>query len=270
MGIVGDYSNGTCDISFTLRGCDGTIISQRRGEQVFYAASTIKLAVAMAVIQQIERGALDWEDTVPSTHRFTSARGETFSLADDPDEVDMELPPDGTAISVRGLLDAMITRSSNEATNMLIGIIGLPMIQRLCHDCHMQRLHVERQIGDLAARDFGTPNEVTTNDLSSLMFQAVSGTWAGEEYRSQLCGLLRRQRFPVIGDVLPSTAVWGSKSGDVVGIEHDVAFIADVGRAGALTLAICTRGYEPQAAHEAMHALAEALLDPWMDDLVDA
>jgi beta-lactamase class A len=51
---------------------------------------------------------------------------------------------------------------------------------------------------------------------------------------------------------------WGSKSGDVPGIEHDVAY---VGTADARwCVAVCTAGYEPQQGREAIVATAEALL----------
>lgn len=270
MAVTGDYSYGIGEISYTLRDANGEVLDRRQGGTVYYAASTIKLAVAMAVIREVEHGRLQWDHTVPSTHRFTSARGGTFSLADDPDEEDRELPPDGTPITVRTLLEIMINRSSNEATNMLLGLVGIARVQQLCRECGMRHLHIERLIGDLAARDAGTPNEVTTDDLSSLMLQAVGGTWAEPPDMLLLQRALQQQRFPVIGQILPDGMVWGSKSGDVTGIEHDVAFVGDPTQGDMRVLAICTRGYDSQSAHEAMHAVAHALLAPYVSGLLDA
>ncbi|MEE8738250.1 MAG: serine hydrolase [Bifidobacterium sp.] len=260
MAIAGDYSFGIGEISFTLRNRQGDVLARRKGDTIYYAASTIKLAVAMAVIQEVEAGSLSWERTVPSTHTFTSTRGGTFSLSDDPEEVDHDLPEDGTPISVRDLVEIMIDRSSNEATNMLVGLVGIPRVQRLCETCGMRRLHIERLIGDLAARDHGSPNEVTTDELSSLMLQATTGSWARPDNRAFLRQALSRQHFPVIAQTLPVGIPWGSKSGSVTGIEHDVAFIGDPDSPQLLVLAICTRGYDEQSAYEVMHAVSQALL----------
>lgn len=260
MSVISDYSDGTPQISFTMRDSLGEILARRAGERLFYAASTIKLAVAMAVIEEIEAGHLAWEQTVPATHTFVSAAGGIFSLADDPDEADNEIPEVGTPMSVRELLDAMIDRSSNEATDMLLGLIGIPRVQRLCREQGMLRLHIERLIGDVAARDRGLPNEVTTDDLSMLMLEAVHSDWAGCGNIGILRRALSRQRYAVIAGELPQGMAWGSKSGSVDGIEHDVAFIGDPDSDDVRVLAVCTRGYAPNDAHEAIRAVAAALL----------
>lgn len=260
MPLISDYSDGTAIISFTLRNADGDVLASRNGGTVYYAASTIKLAVAMAVIEEIDAGHVYWDQMLAATHEFMSARGGFFSLADDEDEVDTEFPPDGSPMSVRDLVEIMIDRSSNEATDMLLGLIGIQRVQRLCAEFGMDRLHIERLIGDLAARDSGTPNEVTTDELSKLMLAAVRGDWTSAENRAFLRGALSRQRYDMIATELPSGTVWGSKSGSVEGIEHDVAYIGDPDSPDLLVLAVCTRGYEEQPAHEAIRAVAAAAL----------
>ncbi|MCH4209345.1 serine hydrolase [Bifidobacterium sp.] len=260
MSTASDYSDGTPQISFTLRDSAGNALARRAGERIFYAASTIKLAVAMAAIEEIGAGRLTWKQTVPATHTFESAAGGTFSLADDPEEADNEIPEAGTPMSVRELLDAMIDRSSNEATDMLLGLIGIPRVQRLCKEQGMHRLHIERLIGDIAARNRGLPNEVTTDDLSKLMLAAVHGDWSAHNDIEVLRQALSRQRYAVIASELPHGVAWGSKSGSVDGIEHDVAFVGDPDSADLRVLAVCTRGYAPDDAHEAIRAVAAAAL----------
>lgn len=260
MPLISDYSDGTAIISFTLRDAAGHVLASRNGDTVYYAASTIKLAVAMAVIEEVDAGNLSWEQTLPATHEFTSAKGGIFSLADDEEEVDTEFPTVGAPMSVRDLVEIMIDRSSNEATNMLLGLIGIPRVQHLCAEFGMKKLHIERLIGDLAARDSGTPNEVTTDELSSLMLEAVRGDWTSVENRTFLREALSRQRYDVIATELPAGTAWGSKSGSVDGIEHDAAYIYDPDSDDLLVLAICTRGYEEQPAQEAIRAVASAAL----------
>lgn len=260
MPLISDYSDGTAIISFTLRDAEGNVLASRNGDTVYYAASTIKLAVAMAIIEEIDAGHITWEQELPATHEFVSAKGGTFSLADDEDDVDVEFPTVGDPMSVRTLVEIMIDRSSNEATNMLLSLIGIPRVQQLCAEFGMNRLHIERLIGDLAARDSGTPNEVTTDELSALLLKAVRSNWTSRENRDFLRSALSRQRYDVIATELPSGTIWGSKSGSVDGIEHDVAYIHNPDSNDLLVLAICTRGYEEQPAQEAIRAVAAAAM----------
>lgn len=263
MPIVNEYSDGTGVVAYTLRQADGTVVSSRNGDIQMYAASTIKLAVAMAVIKQVDAGRLSWEETIPATHEFESGVGGRFSLLDQDDEYDELFPESGTPMSIRDLVEIMIDRSSNEATDMLLERIGIPVVQGFCGECGMELLHIERLIGDIAARAQGRPNEVTTDELSLLMLQAVHGDWTSREHRDFLRGALSRQVYPVIADELPPGTPWGSKSGSVIGIEHDCAFIGDPDSDDLLVLAVCTRGYEELPAQEIIKAVADAVLTPY-------
>lgn len=263
MPIVNEYSDGTGIVAYALRDADGTVVSRRNSDVRMYAASTIKLAVAMAVIKQVDAGSLSWDETIPATHEFESGVGGRFSLLDQDDEYDKLFPAVGTPMSIRDLLEIMIDRSSNEATDMLLERIGLAAVQELCRECDMSLLHIERLIGDIAARAQGRPNEVTADELSALMLQAVHGDWTSREHRDVLRGALSRQVYPVIADELPAGTYWGSKSGSVTGIEHDCAFIGDPDGDDLLVLAVCTRGYEERPAQEIIRTVADAVLTPY-------
>lgn len=250
-------------VSYTLRGRDGHILDSYRGDTRYYAASTMKLAVALAALRLTDDGLLPLDETLPATHTYESAAGGTFTF--DPDDVDPEFPAEWTPVSVRELIDCMIDRSCNEATNMLIGRIGYGPVADACRLCRLRDMHVDRMIGDVAAvRKTGLRNEVTTDDLSSLMLQIVRGDHLGRASTDLLVSALECQRFAVIGDVVGDVVggdvVWGSKSGWVDGINHDVAFIGEPDAPDLRVLAICTEGYGESQAHEAMHALAASLL----------
>ena len=59
MPVRSDYSDGVPAIAYCLTAMDGTVLAQRDADLPFYSASTIKLGVLVAVIQAVERGALD-------------------------------------------------------------------------------------------------------------------------------------------------------------------------------------------------------------------
>lgn len=54
---------------------DGTVLAQRDADLPFYSASTIKLGVLVAVVQAVERGALDLAQPVAAAHTFPSGAG---------------------------------------------------------------------------------------------------------------------------------------------------------------------------------------------------
>ena len=123
-------------------------------------------------LRAADGGALDLEATVPATRTFTCCDGTRFTLGGD--HLDPTHPADGAAISVRDLLRRMIYRSSNEATNHLVELIGIDAV-----DETIQRLElggdprVERLIGDAAALEAGRTNETSADDLARTMLALV-------------------------------------------------------------------------------------------------
>ena len=58
---------------------------------------------------------------------------------------------------------------------------------------------------------------------------------------------------------MPEGVPYGSKSGWVDGIRHDVAFVGGPGP-DALVVAVCTRGYDEPEAEETLQALGALAL----------
>lgn len=263
------FADRPVSMSFTLRNASGTILASWHGDTRYYAASTMKLAVAMAVLQRIDHGAWPLDLALPATHQWHSGAGGMFGMDDE--DVDPLFPAAGESITIRELVNTMIERSCNESTNMLMELVGIDAIHNICRQCGMRDLHVDRLIGDVAAaRATGISNQVTTDDLSSLMVQAVRGDWLTTQSTDFLRAALRRQQFPVIAPILPelpgnenaADIDWGSKSGWVDGIRHDVAFIGDPDGEDWHVLAICSSGYRDDEAITAVQAVAAAALQP--------
>ena len=90
---------------------DGAVLSASRADDPFYAASTIKLHVLLAVLRAAEQGELDLDAELPATRTFTGADGEEFTLSGD--HLDPTHPEPGAPIALRDLATRMIDRSSN-------------------------------------------------------------------------------------------------------------------------------------------------------------
>ncbi|WP_163571446.1 serine hydrolase [Fodinicola feengrottensis] len=101
---------------------DGTPILVHDQDEQFYAASTMKVSVMVAVYRAVEAGRLALSDKVALTDQFRSVDGGTYEL--DPDDIDEDSAYAAGTATVEHLLEQMITISSNEATNLLIATLG--------------------------------------------------------------------------------------------------------------------------------------------------
>jgi beta-lactamase class A len=245
---------------FCLLDAAGRTLAEDAADRPFYAASTIKLAVMAATARLVDAGELAWDDELGLHSSFRSGVAAAPAFAVPPEDRDERMPADGATMTVRGLVRAMIGRSSNEATNVLVERIGLPAVARLLADAEAGGCRMERLLGDIAARDAGLSNEVTPRGLARLMLGVVTGALASAAATAVMVEALREQEFPVIAEELPAGADWGSKSGWVPGIEHDVAFLGTPGTAGLRVLAVCTAGHPGREGRTEIRRVARALL----------
>lgn len=236
--------------AYCLLDAGGRVLAAHEELHPFYAASTVKLALMAAVARAVDGGELRWTDEVEVRSEFPSGAAGAPRFQVPPADRDRRMPPDGEPATVLELVHAMIRRSSNEATNLLAEVVGLPSVAVVMDDAGAVGCRMERLIGDVAASEAGITNEVTAEGLARLMIAVVTGRLASPGSTEVMVDTLRGQELPCIADVLPPGAMWGSKSGWVEGIDHDVAFIGDPGTPVLKVLAVCTSGF-PQRTGEA-------------------
>lgn len=241
----------------------GEVLSERQGDQRFYAASTIKLHVLLTALQAADRGELDLDARVPTTFTFAGVDGAPFTLGGD--HLDVEDPPAGEHVAVRDLLERMITRSSNAATDHVIELLGtdgrgLAAVAAAIADLGLAFTRVERLIGDAVAVGRGLTNETSAADLARTVHALLATELLSPSSRALALAALRAQQIPVIADALRAGVPWGSKSGWVDGYRHDVAFIGEPDGAGAQVLAVMTSGLPVAAADSRIQQLTRALL----------
>ena len=245
-------------ISYALLDDSGATIAQRHADERFYPASTIKLGVMLAVARAVDAGELSIDDEVEQPAHFVSGIREAPPFALAPDDREEGYAP-GSPATIAHLVARMIELSSNEATNILVGLVGLDAVNAAFELCSARSTRMQRLIGDLAAAAAGRTNWTTAADLARVMRSIVTGESTGAATTSMMRRALMRQRHPRIATALPAGATWGSKSGDVPGIGHDVAFVGDPDGGDVRYLAVCTAGYSEQQANEVIAALASAL-----------
>ncbi|MES2179287.1 MAG: serine hydrolase [Gemmatimonadota bacterium] len=193
----------------------------------FHAASTIKVAILVGVFGAIFRGELLPQSRVHVRNRFLSAfDGSPYRVRLDRDanpEVHREV---GRTLRVMELMDAMITTSSNLATNLLLDLVGLDVLQRTIDAFGLEGIDLRRGVEDELAFEHGINNRVTARGLASLL------TLIGEEraftpaLSRQMLDVLHAQQFKSgIPAGLPRGARVAHKTGEISTIAHDAGLV---------------------------------------------
>ena len=253
-------NDGVPIIGYCLLDQKGGIVAARNADVPFYAASTIKLGVMLAAILAADAGGVRLDDTVVCRRRFGSGVSGAPSFVMAPDDTDLFFPDDGAVVTIGELIGMMIFRSSNEATDVLVERIGFDAVNDAFSRCGALGTRMERLIGDVAGIAAGLTNMTTPADLAVTMKCIAAGDLASPSGTALMRDVLARQEHLRIGLEVPLGIPWGSKSGDVPGIEHDVAFVGEPGSSGAFFMAICTRGFEPEQGRAIIGGVSSALL----------
>jgi beta-lactamase class A len=259
MVSTGTHSDGVPVVAYRIARASGEVLAARQDRLDFYAASTVKLAVLVAAARELDAGTASLAETCVATRTFTSQVPGAGEYTIEPDDVDSGLPPDGTPMPLGDVVERMIVVSSNEATNIVAERVGLPAVNKVLADAGAADSVFGRKYSDLAAEQAGASHRTTAADLCLLMSALVTGRLAGPERTAWMCEMLGRQTDRQLTAAVPHGIPFGSKSGWVDGIRHDVAFVGEPGP-DALVLAVCTRGYDEQAAEETLKSLGTLAL----------
>ena len=193
-----------------------------------YSASTMKLPILVAAHRLAERGELDLDRPVTVHDDVDSVVAGVRFRVDPGEDSDPETWGSlGRDVPLRSLVERMVTVSGNLATNLVLESVGLAEVAAVLADAGCsERTQVVRGIEDYAARDAGTDNLVTADDLARLMVAVAEGRLAGpaatEACERTLLAQTYRDGIPA---GLPSGLVVGNKTGWIDGVNHDVALV---------------------------------------------
>ncbi|MEQ4304323.1 serine hydrolase [Plantactinospora sp. B6F1] len=193
-----------------------------------YAASTMKVAVLAALYRAAEAGAVDLNAAVPVVNEFDSARpgAGRFSCAAEYDNDEAVWARLGGTAPLGWLAERMIVRSSNLATNLVLGQVGLPAVAKVWADSGARHSRTERGIEDFAARDAGLDNQVTAADLTGLFGGIVRSRLASPDTcAAMLDVLLGQERGEDLAAGLPPGTRIAHKNGWVRGVRHGAGVV---------------------------------------------
>jgi beta-lactamase class A len=198
----------------------------------FHAASTMKLPVMIEFFRQTERSGLSESQPVLLVNQFASiADGSPFSVdAIDDSDSTMYLRV-GERVSVRELVERMIVRSSNLATNAVIALIGASNADATAHALGARNIRVLRGVEDGKAFEKGMNNTTTARDLGVLLEAIERGTAASRRACDTMLAILSRQEFndEIPAGLPPGTRV-AHKTGSITAVRHDAAIVYPQGK----------------------------------------
>jgi beta-lactamase class A len=198
----------------------------------FHAASTIKVAILAGVYGAIARGELLPQSRVHVRNRFLSAwDGSPYRLRLDRDANSDVHGAIGRTLRVRELAEAMITTSSNLATNLLLDLVGLHAIQRTIDEFGLHGVDLRRGVEDEKAFEHGINNRVTARGLADLLrLMGEERLFTPALSQDMLAILLGQQFRSGIPAGLPDGARVAHKTGDISTVAHDAGLIYLPGR----------------------------------------
>jgi len=197
-----------------------------RGDRWFHAASTIKVAVLLAVFRAADEGRVHLDDSLHVRNRFISAAdGFPFHLSPDSDAMPELYQLVGRTAKISTLAEGMIAASSNLATNLLLDFMGVEYARKVLRDAQVDGVELRRGVEDYAAHERGINNEVTADGLVSLL-SAVRGDFLRNESKEQAIRILLEQRFnSMIPAGLPAHAAVAHKTGEISTACHDMGIV---------------------------------------------
>lgn len=197
------------------------------GDTSFHAASTMKVPVMIELFRQVDRGELGLDRGMLLKNEFRSiVDGSPYSLSPGDDSDSLVYTLVGQRVPVRELLERMIVRSSNLATNALIEIVDATKADATAKSLGASSIRVLRGVEDGKAYAQGRNNATTSRDMASLMAAIEQGRAASPASTRLMRDVLMRQEFngEIPAGLPPGTKV-AHKTGSITAHLHDAAIV---------------------------------------------
>jgi beta-lactamase class A len=232
---------GRVALAVRATGPDGTTHGwQRRGDAVFLSASTIKVAILVAVAHGLAEGRLRHDDRLAATPEETVGGSGVLR----------GLSP-GLELSVDDHAWLMVAISDNTASNVLIRAVGLPAVAEVAADLGLAGTHLRRPFLGAIPTDHLPRNETTAPDLVALLAAVADDRAAPAGECAWMRGLLaQQQHLDRLGRDLPAGVAFAGKSGSLDGVTHDCAILT--GHGGRVVVAVLTDGVTDRFAVDAL------------------
>jgi beta-lactamase class A len=247
-------------IAVSLLDLDSGFRFSLAGDRWFHAASTIKVAVLLAIFRAVDQGRFRLNDSLHVRNRFVSAvDGSPFRLDPTEDALPELYQAIGRTAKISVLAEGMIAASSNLATNLLLDFMGIEYARNVLREAQVSGVELRRGVEDHAAHDRGINNEVTANGLITLLC-ALRGDFLSNQSRDQAIRILLMQRFKsMIPARLPAHAAVAHKTGEISTACHDMGIVYLPERQPYILAILTEFDADQDGRHETVAAVSELI-----------
>lgn len=224
-------------------------------DRSFHAASTMKVPVMVEFFRQVDAGTLSLDQPIPLVNEFHSiVDGSPYALEPKDDEDAALYEQLGKPVPARELIQRMITRSSNLATNSVIALVDPKRATQTLRALGAQQMTVLRGVEDGKAYQQGLNNSATARDLATLLTAIEQGKAASPRSTEAMRSILLAQELnaEIPAGLPPGTRV-AHKTGQISGVLHDAAIVYPSGRA-PYVLVVLTSGIPDEKVARALIA----------------
>jgi beta-lactamase class A len=212
-------------------------------DSVFHAASTMKVPVMIEYFRRLDAKQLTKDQTLALDTVFKSiVDGSPYALNAGVDSDSSVFARVGQQVPLRWLVERMIVRSSNLATNALIELLDALKVQSTTVSLGAVNMKVRRGVEDGKAFQQGLNNQTTARDLATLLEAIETGKAASRASTREMVEILAKQEFndEIPAGLPPGTKV-AHKTGWITGVTHDAALVYPPNRK-PYVLVVLTRG----------------------------
>ncbi|WP_126172128.1 serine hydrolase [Altericroceibacterium xinjiangense] len=239
------------------------------GDQRFPMASTSKIAIAATFLEGVDQGRWKLSDRFPL---MVPVASRAFSSEKAP------VRP-GTVLSASQLLELMLTRSSNTATDGLLAVVGGPSaVNDWATRAGIPNFQLTRDIATLV-RDDGeidpavqvdVRDSTTPRAMTKMLVGLYQGKWLSRSSRNLLIGIMEKCRTGVrrIPALLPDGVTVAHKTGSLNNTSSDVGIVTGAdGHAIAVSIYVTGQGSRPGRESKIAH-IARALYEGYTEPAV--
>jgi beta-lactamase class A len=236
-------------------------------ERRFHAASTIKVAILLAIGKWVDEGRIRPEDTLHIRNRFLSAvDGTPFQIDSESDGYPQLHRLIGRTAKISDLAEWMIVSSSNLATNLLLDYITVEEAQRVLREAGVNGVDLRRGVDDRKAHDRNFNNETTATGLLDL-FATLRGDFLSKASRDRAINILLQQRFnSMIPAPLPAHASVAHKTGEISTACHDAGIVYLPEREPYILVVLTEVAAETNGRREAVAKISETVFQSLIHD----
>jgi beta-lactamase class A len=229
-------------------------------ERPFHAASTIKVAILLAIGKAIDDGAVRPNDTLHVRNQFRSAIDRSpFRIDAEADGYPQLHRLIGRTAKISDLTEWMIVSSSNLATNLLLDYISVEEAQRVLRDAGVSGVNLRRGVDDTRAHEQNFNNETTADGLLQL-FATLRGDFLSKLSRDMAINILLQQRFnSMIPAPLPTHASVAHKTGEISTACHDAGIVYLPEREPYILVVLTELAAESNGRRETIAKISEAV-----------